>query len=177
LWRWHFHICYGDDGDGDGGDEEDGHEEAGDESNESVETNTTRVVGSRHSASDGGRMLEDEEEDDVFSNLGRSNILITSPKSDEENEVDSRLRCVTRISKFHDVDMEDPHLVVGMTFTSVNHSDNQWENTIYLEGKMFNSVKMMGIGWLEFVGVRAMIVPGEFMVHCFQVSWLSYLSH
>jgi hypothetical protein len=34
--------------------------------------------------------------------------------------VNSRPKCVTRISKFHEEDMEDPHLVVGMTFTSVN---------------------------------------------------------
>jgi hypothetical protein len=40
--------------------------------------------------------------------LGRSEILVTPAKSDEENQVDSRPRCVTRILEFHDVDMEDP---------------------------------------------------------------------
>jgi hypothetical protein len=119
------------DGDGDGGDEDDGdkeagdgdcghggdgHEEAGDEHSEVIEQETAHVGGSRHLASFGGRMLKDQ----VSSNLGRSDILVTPPKSDEENEVGSRPSCVTRISEFHDADMEDHKLVVGMTFTLVN---------------------------------------------------------
>ncbi|GLT73312.1 hypothetical protein SLA2020_451800 [Shorea laevis] len=69
---------------------------------------------SRQPAGWGGQMLEDE----VSSNLARSDILVSPPKSDEENDVGSRPKCVTRTSEFHDVDMEDPKLDVGMTFTS-----------------------------------------------------------
>jgi hypothetical protein len=50
------------------------------------------------------------------SNLARSDILITPLKSDEEYEAACRSKCVTRTSQFEDMDMEDPHLDVGMTF-------------------------------------------------------------
>jgi hypothetical protein len=65
-------------------------------------------------------LLDDEEEDEVSSNLARSDILVTPPKSDEEYEVNSRDKCVTRTSQFEDVDMEDPHLDIGMSFTSAS---------------------------------------------------------
>jgi hypothetical protein len=50
--------------------------------------------------------------------LARINILITPPKSDEEYEAASRAKCVIKTSQFEDVDMEDPHLDVGMSFES-----------------------------------------------------------
>jgi hypothetical protein len=63
--------------------------------------------------------LDDKEEDEVSSNLARSDVLVSPPKSDEEFEATSGVRCVTRASQFEDVDMEDPHLDVGMPFDSV----------------------------------------------------------
>jgi len=65
-----------------------------------------------------GQMMDDEEEDEVSSNLARSDILVTPPKSDEEYEASSWPKCITRISQFQEVDMEDPHLDVGMSFES-----------------------------------------------------------
>jgi hypothetical protein len=112
---WHDFIDFdeeaGDENDGDGSDDEGGHEEA-------AEPETTHVGGLRDPASLGGRLLDDEEEDKVSSNLARSDILVTRPKSDEEYKVNSRAKCVTRTSQFKDVDMEDPHLDVGMSFDS-----------------------------------------------------------
>jgi hypothetical protein len=45
--------------------------------------------------------------------------LVTPPKSDEEYEAISGAEYVTRSPQFQDVDMEDPHLEVGMSFDSV----------------------------------------------------------
>jgi hypothetical protein len=63
-------------------------------------------------------LLDDEEEDDVSSYFSRSDILVTPPKSYKKYEVTSATECVTRTSQFQDVDMEDPHLDVGMSFDS-----------------------------------------------------------
>jgi hypothetical protein len=62
--------------------------------------------------------LDDDEEDEVSSKLARSDILVTPPKSDEEYEAISGAEYVIRTSQFQDVDMEDPHLKVGMSFDS-----------------------------------------------------------
>jgi hypothetical protein len=118
-------------------------------------------------------MLEDE----VSSNLGRSDIMVTPPKSDEENEVGNRSRGVTRILEFHDVDMEDPNLVVGITFTLVNQFRQAVREYNLFRGKDVQLTKNDGDRVIEFVGVRAMVVPRKFMVHWYQVSWLSCLSH
>jgi hypothetical protein len=96
------------------GEEEDGYYD----DSEAAAEHTTEGGVSRKPAGWGGQMLEDEEEDEVSSNLARSDILVSPPKSDEENDVGSRPSCVTRTSEFIDVDMEDPKLAVGMTFNS-----------------------------------------------------------
>jgi hypothetical protein len=64
-------------------------------------------------------LLDDEEGDDVSSNLARSDILVTPLRTDEKYEANSRPKCVTRTSQLVDVDMEDLHLDVGMSFESV----------------------------------------------------------
>jgi hypothetical protein len=43
---------------------------------------------------------------------------VMPPKSDEKFEATSGVRYVTRVSQFEDVDMEDHHLDVGMSFDS-----------------------------------------------------------
>jgi hypothetical protein len=48
--------------------------------------------------------------------LARSDILVTPPKSDKEYEAISGAEYVSRTSQFQDVDMEDPHLDLGMSF-------------------------------------------------------------
>jgi hypothetical protein len=95
----------GDSGEEEGGDG--GHEEA-------AQQDRTHVGG----LGDPSKLLDDEEEDEVSSNLARSDVLVSPPKSDEEFEATSGVRCVTRVSQFEDVDMEDPHLDVGMSFES-----------------------------------------------------------
>jgi hypothetical protein len=95
----------GDTDEEDGGHEEGSHEKAAD------------VGGASGSATMSGQMLDYDEEDEVSSNLARSDILVTRPKSDEY-EASSWPKCVTRISQLQDVDMEDPHLDVGMSFES-----------------------------------------------------------
>jgi len=90
----------------DGGHEEGSHEKAVDVGGESG-PDTMSV-----------QMLDDEDEDEVSSNLARSDILVTPPKSDEEYEASSWPKRVSRISQFQDVDMEDPHSDVGMSFQS-----------------------------------------------------------
>jgi hypothetical protein len=82
-----------------------------------------------------GRMLDDEEEDKVSSNLARSDILVTPPKSDGEYEVSSWPKCVTRISQFQDVDMEDPHLDVGMSFESAAQFKKAMRESNLFRGK------------------------------------------
>jgi hypothetical protein len=136
----------GDENDGDGGDEYGGHDEGGHE--EVVELETTYVGRSRDLASYGGRFLKDEEqeEDEVSSNLARSDILVTPPKSEEEYEVNSRAKCVTKISQFYDVDMEDPHLDVGMTITTMSQFRKAVREYNLFRGRMLSSLRMMGIG-------------------------------
>jgi hypothetical protein len=97
--------------DGDNGDDEGAHEEA-------AQPETTHVGGSSGPATSVARLLDDDEEDEVSSKLARSDISVTPPKSDEEYEVISGAEYVTRTSQFQDVDMEDPHLEVGMSFDS-----------------------------------------------------------
>ena len=62
----------------------------GDEHNEFDAHDTTHVGGLSHTTSFGVRMLEGEEEDEVSSKLGTSDILASPPNSDDENEVGSR---------------------------------------------------------------------------------------
>jgi hypothetical protein len=97
--------------------DEGGYEEGGNE--KAAQPETTHVGGSSGPATLDGQLLDDVEEDWVSSNLARSDILITLSKSDEEYEAASRDKFVTKTSQFEDVDMEDPHLDVGMSFESV----------------------------------------------------------
>jgi hypothetical protein len=102
---------------GDSGVEEGGDcEECGDDGGheEAARQDTTHVGGLGNPS----RLLDDEEEDEVSSDLARSDVLVSLPKSDEEFEATSGVQCVTRVSQFEDVDMEDPHLDVGMSFDS-----------------------------------------------------------
>jgi len=102
----------GDSGEDEGGDSEECGDEGGHE--EAAQQDTTHVGG----LGDPSRLLDDEEEDEVSSNLARSDVWVSRPKSDEEFDATSGVRCVTRISQFEDVDMVDPHLDVGMSFDS-----------------------------------------------------------
>jgi hypothetical protein len=92
------------------------HDEGGNQ--KAAQPETTDVGGSSGPATLDGQMFDDVEEDEVFSNLARSDILITPPKSDEEYEAASKAKCVTKTYQFEDVDMEDPRLNVGMSFES-----------------------------------------------------------
>lgn len=74
------------DDEGDTDEEDGGHEKA------------TDVGGASGLATMSSQMLDDREEDEVSSNLARSDILVTPPKSDEEYEASSWPKCVTRIS-------------------------------------------------------------------------------
>jgi hypothetical protein len=102
----------GDSSEEEGGDGEECGDEGGHE--EAAQQDTTHVGG----LGDLSRWLDDEEEDEVSSNLARSDVLVSPLKSDEEFEATSGVRCVTRVSQFEDVDMEEPHLDVGMSFDS-----------------------------------------------------------
>jgi hypothetical protein len=93
------------------------HDEGGNE--KAAQPETTYVGGSNGPATLDGQLLDDVKKDEVSSNLARSDILITPPKSDEEYKAASRAKCVTKTSQFEDVDMEDPHLDVGMSFELV----------------------------------------------------------
>jgi hypothetical protein len=112
---WHDFIEFDEEvvseNDGDSGDEEGAHGEA-------AQLETTHVGGSSGLATSAAQLLDDDEEDEVSSKLARSDILITPPKSNEEYEAISGAEYVTRTSQFQDVDMEDPHLEMGMSFDS-----------------------------------------------------------
>jgi hypothetical protein len=157
-------------------DEEDGSHEDGSHEEGSHEM-ATDVGGASGSATMFGRMLDDEEKDEVSSNLARSDILVTPPKSDEEYEASSWPKCVTRTSQFQDVDMEDPHLDVGMSFESAAQFRKAMREYNLFRVRMLCSQKMMGTELLEFVRVGSRVVLGEFMVHWLRVRELLCLSH
>jgi hypothetical protein len=89
---------------------------------ESDQPEIGNVGGSTHTAhrayraEDGAQLLEDEEEDDVSSKMARSDVLLSPPANDDENEAHSRHRCVPKVSKFVETDMDDPKLEVGQRF-------------------------------------------------------------
>lgn len=121
YWRALMSSFFDEEGDskegGDSSEEEGGDgEECGDEGGheEAYQQDTTHISG----LGDPSRLLDDEEEDQVSFNSPRSDVLVSPPKSDEEFEATSRVQCVTRVSQFEDVDMEDPRLYVGMSFDS-----------------------------------------------------------
>jgi hypothetical protein len=99
------------DNDGDSGDEDGAHEEV-------AQPETTHVGISSGPATSAAQLLDDDEKDEVSFKLARSDILVTSPKSDEEYEAINEAKYVTRSSQFQDVDMEDAHLEVNMSFDS-----------------------------------------------------------
>jgi hypothetical protein len=51
--------------------------------------------------------------------MARSDILVSPPISDEENEVESLATCVTRRTEFQQIDMYNPQLSNGLTFPSI----------------------------------------------------------
>ena len=77
---------------------------------------TINVGGSTYTARSCGQLLDGEEEDDVSFKLSRSDVLISPPASDDENEVGSRTKCVPKDLEFHEANMDDPKLTVGRTF-------------------------------------------------------------
>jgi hypothetical protein len=86
---------------------------------ESDQPEIGNVGGSAHRAyraGDSAQLLEDEEEDDVSSKMARSDVLLSPPASDDENEAHSRRRCVPKVSEFVETDMDDPKLEVGQRF-------------------------------------------------------------
>jgi hypothetical protein len=89
---------------------------------ESDQPEIDNVGGSTHTAhrayraGEGAQLLEDEEEDDVSSKMARSDVLLSPPTNDDENEAHSRHRCVPKVSEFVEIDMDDPKLEVGQRF-------------------------------------------------------------
>jgi hypothetical protein len=110
----------GDDGDGD---EEVGNIEVDDKDVENVEFDYDDDDESECDAHTctGDQMFKDKEEDTSSFKLMRSDILVSPSNSDDDdNEVVSKPRCVPTFAEFHDVDMDDPKLHIGMSFTSAN---------------------------------------------------------
>jgi hypothetical protein len=111
-------------GDKDGNDGEDVDEDNDDEeeSDEEVEddnqnTNADRAI---IQVSRRGECYGDEVDDnDANSDMEQSDILVSPPISDEENEVDSLATCVTRRIEFQQTDMYNPQLSNGLTFPSI----------------------------------------------------------
>jgi hypothetical protein len=64
---------------------------------------------------------DDDDDDDANSDMARSDILTSPPKSDEDYEVasQSRRKHVTKRSEFHLTDMGNPEFVVGKKFPSI----------------------------------------------------------
>jgi len=82
-----------------------------------------------------------------------------------EYEASSWPKCVTRISQFQDVDMEDPHLDIGMSFESAAQFRKAVREYNLFRGKDVVFTKNDGV------------VLGEFMVHWLRVRELLCLSH
>jgi hypothetical protein len=139
------------------------HEEGGNEKVAQLET--TNVGGSSSPATLDGQLLDDVEEDEVSFNFARSDILITPPKSDEEYEVASRAKCVTKTFQFEDVDMEDPHLDVGMSFESVAQFRKAMREYNLFRGKDVLFTKNYGDCVIGVCRSRTRVVLGEFMAH------------
>jgi hypothetical protein len=92
---------------GEGREDSDGGE--GEESGEDEE--------SEEGGDDSGRSTVDD--DDANSDMARSDILTSPPKSDEEYEVDSQRKHITKWSEFHLTDMGNNDFVVGQKFSSI----------------------------------------------------------
>jgi hypothetical protein len=98
-----------------GGNEGEGGDEECDEPVEGDNENTNAEGAGRESGR--GRCYGDEVyDDDVEFDMARSDILISPPISDEENEVYSFARCVTRRTKFQETNMLNPKLCNGLRF-------------------------------------------------------------
>jgi hypothetical protein len=70
--------------------------------------------------SEKGECYGDEvDDDDANSDMAQSDILVSPPISDEENEVESLATCVTRRTEFQQIDMYNPQLSNGLTFPSI----------------------------------------------------------
>jgi hypothetical protein len=104
------------DGDGDEDMEESDQPEIGNVGGSAHQPEIGNVGGSAHRAGDSAQLLEDEEKDDVSSKMARSNVLLSPPASDDENEAHSRHRCVPKVSEFVEANMDDPKLEVGQRF-------------------------------------------------------------
>jgi hypothetical protein len=107
------------------------------------------------------------DDDDVGSDMARSDILISPPISDEENEVYSFARCVTRRTEFQETDMLNPQLSNGQRFPLIkvfreairesnlkNGKDIRFKKN-YLQGALWCvGIPVVGIG---FTAVNARI--------------------
>jgi len=153
---WHDFIEFDEEAvgenDGDSGDEEGAHREA-------AQPETTHVGGSSGPATSAAQLLDDDEEDEVSSKLARSDILVTPPKSDEEYEAISGAEYVIRTSQFQDVDMEDPHLKVGMSFDSAGQFRKAMREYNLFRGKDVDFTKNDGDRVIGVCRNRAMGCP------------------
>ncbi|XP_059435398.1 uncharacterized protein LOC132168430 [Corylus avellana] len=106
-------------GDGEGNEGEDGDEE--EESDEAADDdNQNANAGGAKNASGRGQCYGDEVDDDeANSTMARSDILVSPPISDEENEVSSIARCVTRRTEFQQTDRSNPQLSNEQLFPSI----------------------------------------------------------
>jgi hypothetical protein len=135
------------DDDGVGGDGEEEEDDDDEDENENSEFETINAGGSTHKAlACIGQLLDDEEEDDVSSNMARSDVLVSPPASDEKNEVDSRpkSRCVPKVSEFDEGDMGDPKLAVGQTFTGAKQFRQAVRTYTLFRGKDIEFIKNDG---------------------------------
>jgi hypothetical protein len=60
-----------------------------------------------------------EDDDDTNSDMARSDILISPPNSDGEEEVAPQSKYVTKSSEFQMPDLGHPEFVVGQKFSSI----------------------------------------------------------
>jgi hypothetical protein len=62
---------------------------------------------------------DDDDEDDANSDIARSDILISPPNNDEEEEVALQSKYVTKSSEFQMADLGHPEFMVGQKFSSI----------------------------------------------------------
>jgi hypothetical protein len=62
---------------------------------------------------------DNDDDDDANSDMARSDILISPPNSDEEEEVAPQSKYVTKSSEFQMADLGHPEFVVGQKFSSI----------------------------------------------------------
>jgi hypothetical protein len=107
---------------GNEGDREGNEVEGGDEESDEPmrgDNENTNVEGAVRESGRGRCFGDVVDDDDVGSGMARSDILISPPMSNEENEVYSFARCVTRRIEFQENDMLNPQFSNGQRFPSI----------------------------------------------------------